>query len=163
MTTRFKKLRASAKKIWKKSDLKDAKGENKLTFAQFWRRTKDNAISDTGSDDFQNMSASAIKKAARKTAHSETYVSASQRSRENIIHSLRTKFKDSFQEIKKLNREFRTKKGTFTSLKGNLVWSKEYNTYVLGGKYIIDVHNSPEEVNIIDIADIEGEYNAGQR
>ena len=91
-----------------------------------------------------------IKEAAKKEARTETFLKASERSRENLIEALKTKHREAYDELKNLSRN----KGKFQSIKGNLTWDTNRNGYVLnsGGKqYFVDVSNSPEEVNIEEI------------
>lgn len=147
LSTRYKKQRAAAKKVWKRKGLSDEIG-----FKEFWRKTQDRMIG-------EGLSASS---AAKKYANTEKFVDAATRSRKNLIDTLRKDFNAEFKELVKLNRETRVK-GKFVSMKKNMVWSKEFNAYVLGGRYIIDVSNSPKEVIITDMNDVEGVYNAGQK
>jgi len=89
------------------------------------------------------------KEAAKREARTETFLSAAERSRENLIEAIKDKHREAYNEIRNLSRD----KGRFVSIKDNLVWDKERNGYLLGGKYFIDVTNSPEEVTITEIND----------
>lgn len=114
-----------------------SKEKKKMTYIQFKRRIK------------LRMESSDVnlKTALRKEANTETYTSAAERSRVNLIESLKEDFKGDYDKLRNLSRE----KGRFKALKENLEWSKEYNAYLVGGRYLIDVTNSPEQVIITDI------------
>jgi hypothetical protein len=91
-----------------------------------------------------------VKQAAQKEARTESFKSAADRSRENLIESIKTKHRGEYEELKNLSRS----KGKYQSIKDNLTWDKNKNGYVLnaGGKqYFIDITNSPEEVTIQEI------------
>ena len=91
-----------------------------------------------------------IKSAAKKEAHTETFVSAAERSRENLLESIKENYNETWEELKNLSRN----KGRYQSIKDNLTWDKQRNGYVLSAgdkQYFIDVTNSPEEVNVMEI------------
>lgn len=90
------------------------------------------------------------RQAVRKVINSEQFTSAAERSRENLIASLKENFREEYNEIRNLSRE----RGRFKAIKNNLTWDKDRNGYTFIGNgilYFIDVSNSPEEVNIYAI------------
>lgn len=89
-----------------------------------------------------------IKEASKKVLNTEAFTSPAERSRVNLINAIKEKFPEQYKDIRQLSRN---KRGQFTSVKSNLVWSKELGGYVLGGKYFIDVTNSPEDVIILSL------------
>lgn len=93
-----------------------------------------------------------IKEAAKREARTETFWTAAERSRENFLEGLKTKFDLEYKELRNLSRG---PGGKFQSIKENLTWDKDRGGYVLtaaGGMFFIDVSNSPEEVNIIKVS-----------
>ena len=112
----------------------------RITYKQFKNRVLSKAKAD-------NIS---IKEAIKKEANTETFVSAAERSRTNLINAIKEKHRESYDELRNLARE----KGKFIKLKDNLEWDENYGTYVLragNSRYLIDVTNSPEEVFIREI------------
>ena len=89
-----------------------------------------------------------VKTAAEKVLNSEAFTSPAERSRTNLTESIKESFKNEWNDLRKLSRD---EKGRFKKVSENLVWDKERNGYVLGGKYFIDVTNSPEEIRIIEL------------
>lgn len=139
-----KKQKAKNKAMYKaiRKEYEKVKDKAPVSYIQFKRRARSRAKADKIS----------IKEAAKKEARTETFLSAGERSRENLIEGIKTKHKAAYEELKNLSRE----KGRFQSIKGNLTWDRERNGYVLnagGKKYFIDVSNSPEEVNIEELAE----------
>lgn len=137
-----KKQKAKNKAAYKaiRKEYEKVKDKAPVNYVQFKRRAMARANAD-------NIS---VKEAAKKEARTETFLSAGERSRENLIEAIKTKHKAAYEELKNLSRE----KGRFQSIKGNLTWDRDRDGYVLnaGGKqYFIDVTNSPEEVNIEEI------------
>ncbi len=113
-----------------------------VSYIQFKRRVKSRAAKDDIS----------IKEAAKKEARTETFVSAAERSRENLIEAIKNKHSEAYKKLKNASRS----KGKFQSIKENLSWDKKRNGYVLnsGGKqYFIDVTNSPEDVEVEEITE----------
>ena len=136
--TRKAKNKAAYKNIRK--EYEKVKDKAPVSYVQFKRRVKARAEKDGIS----------IKAAAKKEARTETFLSAAERSRENLLTSLREKHGEAYSELKNLSRS----KGRFQSIKENLKWDQDRKGYVLnaGGKqYFIDVTNSPEEVNVTEI------------
>lgn len=136
--TQKAKNKAAYKNIRKEYD----KIENKagVSYVQFKRRVKSRAAKD-------NIS---IKSAAKKEARTETFLSAGERSRENLLEAIKTKYSETYKELKNLSRS----KGKYQSIKENLTWDKDQKGYILqaGNKqYFIDVTNSPEEVTVTEI------------
>ncbi len=87
-----------------------------------------------------------VKKYIRKEINSESFTSAAERSRTNLINSLKEDFPEQYKELKtKLGL------GKFGSIKNNLAWNQTYGAYVMNGQYLIDVSNSPKTVNIVEL------------
>ena len=91
------------------------------------------------------------RQAAQKVLNTESFTSAAERSRENLIHAIRKEFPEDYKIIVEYNRRMRDAQGHFVSTKSNLEWSEYYGAYVLGGRYLIDVTDSPKQINIIDL------------
>ena len=114
-----------------------------VSYIQFKRRVKARAKSD-------NMT---IKSAAKREARTETFLTAAERSRENILSGIKTKHREVYDEIRELNKLNRDR-GRFQSIKANLTWDTERKGYILnsnGKNYFIDVSNSPEDVKMTEI------------
>lgn len=90
------------------------------------------------------------KEAIKKEKRTETFFSAAERSRENLLNKLKIEYTKEYKEIRNLSR---TKEGKFKSL--DLIWDKDRGGYTFIGKggktYFIDVTNSPEEVRVYEI------------
>ena len=129
-----------------------------VSYIQFKRRVQARAKSD-------NMT---IKSAAKREARTETFLTAAERSRENILSGIKTKHREVYDEIRELNKLNRysgktirdengkiTKRaGQFESISDNLKWDTERKGYIFnsnGTKYFIDVSNSPEDVKMTEI------------
>lgn len=137
-----KKQKAKNKAAYKviRKEYNKVKDKADISYIQFKRRVRSKAK-------YDNIS---LKEAARKEARTETFYSAAERSRENLITAIKEKHKESYTELKNLSRS----KGKYQSIKDNLSWDKDRRGYVLnadGKQYFIDVTNSPEEVNITEI------------
>lgn len=94
-----------------------------------------------------------IRAAAKREARTDSFLTAAERSRENLLSAFKTKHREVYDEIKELNKLNRDK-GRFQSIKANLTWNTEKKGYVLnsnGTKYFIDVTNSPEEVKLTEM------------
>ena len=129
----YKNIRKEYEKVKDKSPVP-------MTYKQFKARVVSRSKSD-------NIS---LKDAAKKEARTETFWSPAERSRENLLSSLKEKHSEAYGKIRNLSRN----KGRFASIKENLKWDKSRGGYVLtsGSKsYFINVTNSPEEVNIEEI------------
>lgn len=90
------------------------------------------------------------KEAIKKETRTETFFTAAERSRENLINKLKSEFANEYKEIRNLSR---TDTGKYKAL--TLVWDKDRNGYTFTGKggktYFIDITNSPEEVLVYEI------------
>lgn len=90
------------------------------------------------------------KEATKKEMNTETFVSAGQRSRHNLIQAIKEKHDVEYKELRNLARD----RGRYINIEDNLDWDEDYGQYVLraGSKnYLIDVTNSPEDVYIREI------------
>lgn len=85
------------------------------------------------------------RQAAYKYLNTEVFTSKAERSRYNLVESIKEQFPEAYKEMSRINRGIRSKEGRATRLLGNLKWSKDFNAYTLGD-YIIDVSNSPKGV-----------------
>lgn len=136
--TQKAKNKAAYKNIKKEYD--KVKDKAPVSYVQFKRRVKARAERDDIS----------VKAAAKREARTETFLSAGERSRENIIEGLKENHREAYDELRNLSRS----KGKFQSIKDNLSWDKDRKGYILNAgdkQYFIDVSNSPEEVNITEI------------
>lgn len=103
--------------------------------------------------------------AAKKVLNTESFTTAAERSRTNLLNSMRKEFNADYKYLVKLNRQIsRDAKGHFTSLKNNLQWDKDLGTYTLRGyrkegnkitpvKYMIVTTESPKRVFVEEIID----------
>ena len=137
-----KKQKAKNKSAYKaiRREYEKVKDKAPVSYIQFKRRVQARAKSD-------NM---AIKAAAKREARTETFLTAAERSRENILSGIKTKHREVYDELKNLSRE----KGRYQSIKDNLIWDKERKGYTLnanGKNYFIDVSNSPEDIKVMEI------------
>lgn len=139
-----KTQKAKNKAIYKniRKEYNKVKDKANVSYVQFKNRTLSRAKAD-------NMS---VKAAAKREARTETFLSAGERSRENLLAGIKEKHAEAYSELKNLSRV----KGKFQSIKDNLSWEKVGNKYgyVLNAgnkQYFIDVSNSPEEVNIEEL------------
>lgn len=146
------------------------KNKRGLSYTQFKHRVKSrlNVKRKRGEKEtaLYKFSKKEIAAAAKKEANTETFVSAAERSRENLVESMKTKFGDSYDRLRQLTRyegetihdesgKILKKSGQFEKMGSNLVWdqNKKGYTFLSGGKqYLIDISNSPEEINIIEVA-----------
>lgn len=106
-----------------------------------------------------------IRAAAKREARTDSFLTAAERSRENLLSAFKTKHREVYDEIKNLSRysgktirdengRITKKAGQFESISGNLEWDKERKGYTLnsnGKKYFIDVSNSPEDVKLTEM------------
>lgn len=151
--TQKAKNRAAYKNIRKEYD--KVKGKAPVSYMQFKHRTQSRAKRDGIS----------IKAAAKREARTETFLTAAERSRENLIGAIKEKHAEAYSELRNLSRysgktirdengKITKKAGQFESIAGNLTWDKEKKGYILNAgdkRYFIDITNSPEEVNITEI------------
>lgn len=145
--------KAAYKNIRKEYD--KVKDNAPVSYIQFKRRVKSRAERDGIS----------IKAAAKREARTETFLTAAERSRENLIEAIKEKHAEAYSELKNLSRysgktirdengKITKKAGQFESIADNLTWDKERKGYVLNAgnkQYFIDVTNSPEDVIITEI------------
>ena len=93
-----------------------------------------------------------LNKAIKKVQNTESFTSAAERSRTNLLEALKKDYNTEYKEIRNLSRD---EKGHFKKLK--LDWTKNgdkwgYSFVGLHGlTYFIDVTNSPEEVLVYAI------------
>lgn len=137
-----KTQKAKNKAMYKniRKEYNKVKDKANVSYVQFKNRTLSRAKAD-------NMS---VKVAAKREARTETFLSAGERSRENLLEAIKTKHAGAYSELKNLSRV----KGKYQSIKDNLTWDKKRNGYILNAgnrRYFIDVSNSPEEVNVEEI------------
>ena len=106
--TQKAKNKAAYKAI--RREYEKVKDKAPVSYVQFKRRVKARAKKD-------DMT---IKSAAKREARTETFLSAAERSRENLLKSFKTKHKEVYDDIKNLNKLNRDK-GRFQSIKSNLI------------------------------------------
>lgn len=136
--TQKAKNRAAYKNIRKEYD--KVKDNAPVSYIQFKRRVKSRAERDGIS----------IKVAAKREARTETFLTAAERSRENLIEAIKEKHAEAYSELRNLSRV----KGKFQSIKDNLVWDNSRRGYILNAgtkRYFIDITNSPEDVIITEV------------
>ena len=90
--TQKTKNKAAYKAI--RREYEKVKDKAPVSYIQFKRRVKARAKSD-------NMT---IKSAAKREARTETFLTAAERSRENIISGIKTKHREVYDEIRELNK-----------------------------------------------------------
>ena len=90
--TQKAKNKAAYKAI--KREYEKVKDKAPVSYIQFKRRVKARAKSD-------NMN---IKSAAKREARTETFLTAAERSRENILSGIKTKHREVYDEIRNLNK-----------------------------------------------------------
>ena len=99
-----------------------------------------------------------LRTALRREVHSHAYTSGETIAKENFLESLKEKHKDSYKELKMRSRNDR---GQFVSLQSNITWHEtevggkkvkgfEFTTGT-GQRFLIDITNSPEEVEFIEL------------
>lgn len=128
------------KKAYQRTGGKTLAG-NEITYIQFRNRVKQR-------QEAENLN---VNEAIRKVTNTEGFVSAADRSRNNFIDAMKKEFKKDFKQLVAYNRRMKDERGRFVSMKKNMIWSKKYNGYVLGGRFLIDVTDSPKQINIIDL------------
>lgn len=140
--TQKRKNEALYKRIRKAYDEVKSKNED-VTYKQFKNRVFAQREADP------NLS---WKEAIKKEQRTETFLSAAERSRQNLIKSFKEDFADKYKEIRNLSRDER---GKFKALE--LEWIKYENKSgysfigLHGLRYFIDVINSPKEVLVYAI------------
>ena len=117
--TQQTKNKAAYKAI--RREYEKVKDKAPVSYIQFKRRVKARAKSD-------NMT---IKSAAKREARTETFLTAAERSRENILSGIKTKHREVYDELKNLSRysgktirdgngRITKRAGQFESISGNL-------------------------------------------
>ena len=103
-----KTQKAKNKKAYKaiRKEYDKVKNKADVSYVQFKRRAVSRAKRDNTS----------LKEAAKKEAHTETFVSSAERSRENLLEAIKTKHKEAYSELKNLNRS----KGKYQKIQTNL-------------------------------------------
>ena len=94
-----------------------------------------------------------LKRAIKKVQNTETFISAAERSRTNLIEALKKDFREEYKKIRKLNGRDENRKYRKLELEWtehDKKWSYSF-TGIDGVKYFIDVTNSPEEVLVYEI------------
>lgn len=122
---------------WNKTGGQDLEG-HKITYKQFKNRVKLR----------MQMEDVNARVAVRKELNTETFVNPAERSRHNLVQGIKEEFRGTYKEMLKLSRDSR---GRFVKVEENLTWDNERGGYILGGKYFIDVTNSPKDVQIYEI------------
>lgn len=143
MTKKTKLINRQIRRVYRQTGGVTRSG-NEITFRQFKNRVIARAKSD-------NVS---IRRAALKVKNTESFTSAAERSRTNLLDQIRDKYNtgpnSAWEELKKINRQIRDPQGHFTSMRENMIWDRERKGYVIGdeltGMYLIDVTNSPEDI-----------------
>lgn len=136
--TKAQKARNKAKysyirRAWEKTD-------KSITYKQFKNRVLIRA----------EAKGISYKEATKKEMNTETFVSAAERSRHNLIQAIKEKHELEYKELRNLARN----RGKYINISDNLEWDEDYGQYVLRAgenSYLIDVTNSPEEVAIREI------------
>lgn len=97
-----------------------------------------------------------VAQAVKKEKNTVQFTTTAARSRTNLVNALKEKHSLEYEELKDLlvanDDTGRLKK--FQSVKQNLSWDSDLNTYVLNAgskRYKIDVSNSPETVDIVEL------------
>lgn len=114
------------------------KGQSNITYVQFKHRVQARAKSEKLS----------YKEASNRESYFIEYKTSGERRKHGFTEAIKEKFKGDYNELRMLSRN---KKGQFVGIRNNMAWDKDMNGYVLGGKYFIDVSNSPEEIVIYAI------------
>lgn len=118
-----KKQKAKNKSAYKaiRREYEKVKAKAPVSYIQFKRRVQARAKSDK----------STIKSAAKREARTETFLTAAERSRENLLSAFKTKHREVYDELKNLSRysgetirdengRITKKAGQFESISGNL-------------------------------------------
>lgn len=120
-----------------------------ITFRQFKNRVKARA----------KIEGKTVLQAAKKERNTESFTSAAERSRTNLLDKIREKYStgpnSTWEDMKRINKGIRDPQGHFTSMRENMVWDRDLKGYVIGnditGMYLIDVTNSPEDIFVTRI------------
>lgn len=155
--TKRQKARNKAKyNVIKRIFEKEVKPKSDLTYKQFKENVKGQLNVKRKRDEKEKQVADftkdEIKAAAIKESRTDTIWEPWERSRDNLLESLKEKHQDAYSELKNLSRG---PGGKYQKIKANLEWDEKRNGYLLnadGKQYYIDITNSPEEVNIIEVA-----------
>lgn len=87
-----------------------------------------------------------LREAARKEANTQSFVSAAERSRVNLVQGIKSKFKEEYKMLREMTKD---EKGRYRRIEDILKWDKDRGAYVFSGffgDYMIDFTNSPEAV-----------------
>lgn len=120
-----------------------------ITFRQFKNRVKARA----------KIEGKTILQAAKKERNTESFTSAAERSRTNLLDKIKEKYStgpnSTWEDLKNINKRIRDPQGHFTSMRENMIWDRDLKGYVIGdditGMYLIDVTNSPEDIFVTRI------------
>lgn len=144
MTKKAKLQNRQIRRVYKQTGGRELDGRT-ITFTQFKHRVQARAKAE----------GITIRKAANREKNTLSFTSAAERSRTNLIDSIKEKYGEEFHKLTDINRKLRDEKGHFTSMRANMKWSTEYNAYMIGndetGIFIIDVSNSPEQIYLTQI------------
>ena len=144
MTKKAKLENRQIRKVYKQTGGRELDGRT-ITFTQFKHRVQARAKAE----------GTTIRKAAYREKNTLSFTSAAERSRTNLIDTMREKYPDYYRTLTNINKQLRDDKGHFTSIRSNMKWSKEYNAYMIGdsytGVFIIDVSNSPEQIYLTQV------------
>lgn len=108
-----------------------------------------------------NFTSQQVKTAMKTVVNSEQFVSAAERSRNNLMEGIKKSYPDTYKNIRKLLRRYNQQpSGQYAgSLKINyneqLEWDKDRRGYTFvgndGKRYMINIDNSPEDIYIQEI------------
>ena len=136
-------------KAYKKGNvLREARGLKKLTYKQFENRVIARKVAEKVT----------LKTAVKKELHSHAYTSPEDIAKENFMSGIREKHNEAYKELRRMAR---TEEGRFKKVAESISWyeSSKNGRKVSGFKiksydgkeYVIDVSNSPEEVELIEL------------
>lgn len=128
------------KKGYEKTGGKTSSG-NKISYIQFKHRVE--ARMSSGKLN--------VSQAIRKELNTESFKSAAERSRTNLLSAIKEEYRDVYDQIKNISRD---ENGRFSSISSNLTWNSSRGGYTIqykGTTYFIDVTNSPKEVSMYAI------------
>lgn len=148
MTKKAKLLNRQIRRVYRQTGGKTRTGQD-ISFRQF----KNRVLARAKSEDIT------VRRAAIKEKNTESFTSAAERSRTNLLDKIREKYdvgpNNAWDELKRINRQIRDPQGHFTSMRANMIWDKDLKGYVIGddftGMYLIDVSNSPEDIFVTKI------------
>ena len=118
-----------------------------LTYRQFKNRVLATA----------ELNGISIEKATKKEVNTERFVSTAERARVNVLEGIKDEFKETYRKITTMMRK-RDEKGRFIkednfNPANNLLWNKDLRGYTFtdafGVSWLIDLSNSPKQVNLV--------------